>query len=67
MNDPEDEVPFDRKWFRFGLTIAVLHAVFTLVLVQLLAVDVRLALLVGVIGGTLGAVAVIVFVRYIYT
>ena len=59
-------IPFERKWFRFGLALAFLYATFTLVLVWLLAIDQTLALVVAAVGGTVGAIALWIFVRYVY-
>lgn len=61
-NDPA--IQFERKWFRLGLALAFVYAGFTLLLVTLLRVDQTLAFAVAVVGGTLGALALMVFVRY---
>lgn len=66
MSDPDTEIPFERKWFRLGVVLAVLYAAFTLVLAWLAAVDPTLSLLVGVVVGTLGAIALSIFVWYVY-
>lgn len=66
MSDIGADVPFEPKWFRLGVALAVIYATFTLVLVWLLAIDTTLALVVGVVGGTLGAIALMIFVLYFY-
>jgi hypothetical protein len=54
------------KWFRLGLAIAFLHATFTLLIVVLLQVDLVLAVTVATVVGTVGAIALTVFVLYVY-
>lgn len=66
MNDSDADTPFEAKWFRLGVVLAVLYAVFTLALVLLFTVSPRLALIVAAVGGTLGAIALMIFVLYVY-
>ena len=53
-----------RDWFRFGVVLAILWAVFTLVVVALLRVDTTLALGFAVVVATLGGAAPTLFVLF---
>ncbi|WP_331234327.1 hypothetical protein [Natronorarus salvus] len=64
MEGSDPGIRFERKWFRLGLALAFVYAGFTLLLVTLLRIDQTLAFAVAVVGGTLGALALMVFVRY---
>lgn len=66
MNELDTNVPFERKWFRLGIVLAMLYATFTVLLLWLLTIDVMMAMIVGVVLGTISAIALMVFVLYIY-
>lgn len=66
MTDPPGELQVETKWLKLGLGIAVLHALFLVLIVGLLSIDVQLALLAAVVLGTAGGVALVVFVLYYY-
>ena len=66
MIDSDERDRIRRKWFRFGIVLAILYATFTLVLFVLFKASPRLGVLVGVVGGTVGAVVLTIFVLYVY-
>ena len=59
-------IPFEPAWFRLGVGLAFAYAGFTVLVVALLRVDPTLALVVATVGGTLGALALVILVRYVY-
>lgn len=66
MSGADTGLRFDRKWFRLGVAITFLYATFTVVLVWLLTVDVTLGIAFAVVGGTLGAIALSLYVLYVH-
>ena len=64
MNKPDQNGAVQKKWFRLGLGIAILHAIFILLIVLLLQVDLYLAIAVAIIGSTGGGIALLIFVLY---
>lgn len=66
MNGPDHNVAVQKKWFRLGLAIAIIHSIFLLLIILLLQVDLSLAIAVAIIGSISGGIALLVFVLYVY-
>lgn len=58
--------PEQKKWYRLGVAIAFLWAVFVVVLVFLLQIDQTIGLAFAVVASVLGGVALTLFVLYVY-
>ena len=56
------EIQVEWGWFRFGIVLAILYALFTVLVVALLGVDQTLGLVFAVGGGVLIGLAVMVYV-----
>lgn len=61
-----DVDPFERPWFRFGIAIAFVYAGFTVAILWLLTVNMTLALLFAVVVGTVGTIALMIYVLYFF-
>lgn len=55
-----------RKWLRFGVVIAILHALFLVLVVGLLRIDQTLGLVVAVSLSVVSGIAIVLFVLYVY-
>jgi hypothetical protein len=65
MADRSRGFPVERKWLKLGAAIAALNYVFLFAVLSLLEFDPALALVVAIVLGIGGGVALTVFVLYI--
>lgn len=65
MNDEEFPGDVQVKWLKFGIVMAVLYAVFTVVIILLLQFDQQLAIVVAIGGGIAMGIGVMLLTRYV--
>lgn len=53
------------KWLKFGIVLAVLYAVFTIVIILLLQFDQQLAIVVAIGGGIVIGIVVMLLTKYV--
>ena len=63
-----ERVPIDlrNKWFRLGLALAVVYAIFTAIVVVLLQFDFQLGFFAAIALSVIGAIALVVFVQFYF-